>query len=255
MYNSIKISSRAEQGQRTYMEDEILHANNLHYYLSAVFDGHGGKRTSKFLKDHFVDYFESALAITGYDIRKSLFITIKQINQTVLQKSREGWTTSGSTANVVVICKKSKRLFLLNVGDSRTIICQKDNSGWSTKDHKASDNNEQSQIYKRGGYVSQEGRVMGTLLLSRAVGDIDVSKVISCQPEIFVRKINKKMRFLIQATDGLYDVLSNSQLCRIVNHFLDLKWSNKQIVDELMRIALKVKRSQDNTSIVLITFV
>lgn len=254
IFDTIKIASAQEQGKRTYMEDEIILENKSFYYVSGVFDGHGGKRASKFLRNNFVNYLEEELKLTNYNIPSSLFNTIKVINEVVIKKSKTGWTSSGSTVNVIVIDKISQQLYVLNVGDSRAIVCNLDNSGYSTKDHKASDPIEKANIEKRGGFVNYENRVNGTLLLSRAIGDVDVHKFISCQPDIFVLPIETNINFILQASDGLFDVMSNYELCNKINRYLNAGWTNQKIVDELMREALHVKNTQDNVSIILITF-
>ncbi len=254
MFKHIRVNSQTQQGKRTYMEDEVLHANNPLYYLTGVFDGHGGKRTSKFLKDNFSIFFDHELNLTHYDISQSLFNTIKKINKIILKKSRKGWTSSGSTVNVCVLDKISQQLYILNLGDSRAIVCNTDGSGYSTIDHKASDRKERKSIERRGGWVSEDNRVNGTLVLSRAIGDLDVSKYISCKPDLFVLPIERKMRFILQASDGLFDVMTNFELCSVVNKYLDVNWSNKKIVSELMHQSLNVKKSTDNVSIILLAF-
>ena len=54
----LKYGSSAMQGWRYRMEDAHLHQlNNKNYDIFGVFDGHGGKEVSLFVKNHFIEEF------------------------------------------------------------------------------------------------------------------------------------------------------------------------------------------------------
>ena len=54
----LKYGSSAMQGWRYRMEDAHFHElNNTNYDIFGVFDGHGGKEVSLFVKNHFVKEF------------------------------------------------------------------------------------------------------------------------------------------------------------------------------------------------------
>lgn len=81
-------------------------------------------------------------------------------------------------------------------------------------------------------------RVNGSLAVSRALGDFEYKNVEGCgpceqlvspEPEVFVRDRNDTDEFLILACDGIWDVMSNEDLCQFVRHRL-------QITDDLAEI-------------------
>ena len=73
-----------------------------------------------------------------------------------------------------------------------------------------------------GGFVA-EGRINGSLNLSRALGDMDykqskdlgvAAQMVIAVPEVRTLRLESGDEFLILACDGIWDVLSNQQ----VNH-------------------------------------
>ena len=87
--------------------------------------------------------------------------------------AREGdQSLAGCTATVILINNKSDAIYCANAGDSRTVLSTGGTSIDLSKDHKPDDHSESSRIYQAGGSV-EEGRVNGTLALSRALGDFE----------------------------------------------------------------------------------
>lgn len=71
-----------------------------------------------------------------------------------------------------------------------------------------------------GGFIS-DGRVNGSLNLSRALGDLEYKRVkglppaqqmITAMPEIRSLELHSGDEFLVLACDGIWDVLSNQQV-------------------------------------------
>jgi serine/threonine protein phosphatase PrpC len=63
------------------------------------------------------------------------------------------------------------KLVVANAGDSRAVLCRRGQAVEMSRDHKPMDEDERARIQKAGGFV-QEGRVNGSLALSRAIGDL-----------------------------------------------------------------------------------
>ena len=101
-------------------------------------------------------------------------------------------------------------LWMMNVGDSRAVLCKNDNSVLQlTQDHKPNDKNERSRINKLGGKIYYDGydwRIKD-LSLSRAFGDIEAKPFVSHLPQIYRYKLNNDDKFIIFACDGLWDVV------------------------------------------------
>ena len=107
-----------------------------------------------------------------------------------------------------------------------------------TVDHVASSAVEQKKIIERGGFISQSGgidRVNGILAVSRSLGDIKLAPFLSQTPHILALTKEEALEqcgnsmvttgvpcFIILASDGLWDVMSNKEA-------VDLAW---QVIKE-----------------------
>lgn len=67
-----------------------------------------------------------------------------------------------------------------------------------------------------GGFVGEKDRVNGIVAVSRAFGDIETKKFLICEPYISVTKITEKDKFIVLACDGVWDVLDNESVRKIV---------------------------------------
>jgi serine/threonine protein phosphatase PrpC len=233
------------QGKRDYMEDFIFYFQNNFTQFSAVFDGHGGKECSSFLKRNFFSYFQRGIA-KSHKIKHALIDAYMNAQKNFLNKN----LPSGSTCNTLVINKKTNNFFIANVGDSRAIICYKNNKVKQiSKDHKPSNKLEKKRIEQKGGFV-QENRVDGILAMSRSIGDKRIHHHLSSTPDIFEGSL-KNVKYIVQASDGLYDVLSNSKVCDYINTHIKNGTQKKDIPYYLVNHAIKNKGSMDNVSVII----
>ena len=78
-------------------------------------------------------------------------------------------------------------------------------------DHKPNRPEERERIENAGGVVVWAGtwRVGGVLAVSRAFGDRPLKKYVVPTPEIRTEAITPEDEFVIFASDGLWDVMSN----------------------------------------------
>ena len=84
---------------------------------------------------------------------------------------------SFSTATGVLVTPK--HFFMMNIGDSRSVVCRKNAFFFATEDHKPTHYSERMRIEKAGGHVSQN-RVNGQLAVSRALGDFEMKRNNAC---------------------------------------------------------------------------
>lgn len=89
--------------------------------------------------------------------------------------------------------------------------------------------------------------MQGCLAVSRAIGDVNYKPYVSAEPEIVVKKIEKdKDMFIVLASDGLWDVMTNEEVARYVYRNVVLRATDfKLIARELCREAL-IRGSCDN---------
>jgi len=150
----------------------------------------------------------------------------------------------GCTA-VCVLVRKGEVL-CANAGDSRALMCR---SGVATElsfDHKPASEVEKSRIEAAGGYLEDTpggARVNGNLNLSRAIGDLEYKKredltpeeqIICSTPDLIVKELTPDDEFIVLACDGIWDVMTNQQVCDFVRPRLLEKMDVKQIGVELL---------------------
>lgn len=234
-----------EQGRRDYMEDNVFYFKNNFIHFSSVFDGHGGKQCSLFLKRNLYTYFKRCID-KNKKIKKSIIDSYSLANKNFLNKRID----SGSTCNTLIINKKTNNFFVANVGDSRAIICYKDGSVKKISvDHKPDNKKEKKRIEKKGGFV-EDKRVDGILAMSRSIGDRRIAHHLSSIPDVFEGSL-KNIKYIVQASDGLYDVLSNSEICRYINSLMKKGISKREIPYYLVNHSIKNKGSTDNVSVII----
>jgi serine/threonine protein phosphatase PrpC len=129
----------------------------------------------------------------------------------------------GSTS--IIVIRYDQFLNIINLGDSRCVLCR-DNIGISlTKDHKPNWPEEQQRIENEGGKIYYDGDDwrIGDLSVSRAHGDLGANPFVSYLPDIYKYKIDKTDKFIILACDGVWDVLSPQDA---VNFVLEMCYEN-----------------------------
>jgi serine/threonine protein phosphatase PrpC len=236
------------KGRRDYMEDEVFIFDNKFIYFSSVFDGHGGNKCSLYLKKNLFPLFQINI-LKNKNIKKTLFNTYLQLNKNFLDTN----DISGSTCNTLLINKKVNKFYLANVGDSRAIICYKNNKiKQISKDHKPNSPKERKRIEKSGGHI-KDNRVNGILAMSRAFGDKNISNYVKPVPDIYEGLIDNT-KYILQASDGLFDVMSNQEICSYINQLIRNKIPINKIPYILINYAINTRNSMDNVS-VIITFI
>ncbi|XP_072953303.1 probable protein phosphatase 2C 33 [Typha angustifolia] len=137
---------------------------------------------------------------------------------------------SGTTA--VTAVKKGQDLVIANVGDSRAVLGTKDQNNCLvavqlTEDLKPNLPREEERIRQCNGRVFALYRDVARLWLpysntpglavARAFGDFIVKDFgLISVPDIYYRRITERDEFLVLASDGVWDVLSNKEVVDIV---------------------------------------
>jgi protein phosphatase 1L len=283
------------QGRRKTIEDfHTVHLGPMHQFYG-VFDGHLGNLASKYAASSFYVEIEEYLSNIDDLIRNqtSQLVWQEEVAKQVIQSFEDlhlgiieavelspggVMDESGTTATILYV--SSLAVVIANVGDSRAVMAQwlVDEKGIEyitarqlTIDHIASSDEERKQVLERGGFVSESGgidRVMGSLAVSRSLGDIKLASFLSRTP--YVRVMTKdevlkqcgKIRtpedsppcFIILASDGLWDVMNNQEA-------VDLAWQvikgNKngtayQDAAEVLTQEAYVRGSSDNIGVCIV---
>lgn len=248
----LKVVAAETQGKRQYMEDFNIIFENNDYLLTAILDGHGGKSCALFIKNHFVPTFQKYMKKHQNDIKQSLYWTAIELQNIILNTK---FTTSGSTCNVIVIDKKTNKVYASNIGDSRAILCDLDGFVHQiTKDHSLTDPGEYAMVYRHNGWV-ENNRVNGILSTSRSFGDINIAKYMSAIPDIYEEN-NRNIHLIMQSSDGILDVMDNQNICDFIQKNLSKQQniSLEKIAQDLIQYALFEKGAFDNLTIIIILF-
>ena len=216
---------------RDYMEDKgksILNFDsNPNNALFCLFDGHGGDEVSKLLQDCFPKYMKEILPLNIDNAEnkfKNLFLKIDN----KIKEKRNNYNQIGSTACIAYITEEGGKniLYCANVGDTRCILIKEFGNKRLSYDDRASDENEYNRIKNQGGIVF-DGRVYGQLMLSRAFGDWELKNYgVICEPHITRINLENDDKYIIMATDGVWDVLEDDDVYELSkfdsNNSLDL---------------------------------
>lgn len=264
----MKVHTISLKGERQQNEDthEVIinldgkNCKNKDVNFYAVFDGHGGKQVSSFLKEYLPKFFTDKRV--EYPIGKRYVVNVyDHIQKTLSANSYSKYT--GSTGLVVIHFKFEgcDYLNVINNGDCRCVLGRDNFAMPLTKDHKPNWPEEYHRITTLGGKIEFDGydwRIKD-LSVSRAFGDVAATPFVTHRPDLFRYKIDKADKFMILSCDGLTDVLSNSDIVNFVLmncYSSDLKTRinpNINIAKKLAEYALK-RGSNDNVSVIAVFF-
>jgi serine/threonine protein phosphatase PrpC len=267
----MKVYSYSVQGKResneyqhfifTNLEGDYKDKNDVN--ILGVFDGHGGKLVSKYLKEnlplYFIKKFQKNIFVKPEKFSKYTNTIFELVQGKLKEEHPRATTYCGSTACLAIHCvdktDKKKFLWLMNVGDSRCVLAKKNGIGEQlTKDHKPNSPEERNRIEKLGGKISFDGvdwRVKD-LSLSRAFGDLECTPFVTHLPQIYRYKISSGDKFLILACDGLWDVVSNQDAVDFVQDLINKNYKGNPS-KALCEYAL-TKGSMDNVTTIIYFF-
>lgn len=239
------------KGKRASMEDfyetSISEVDGQMVAFFGVFDGHGGSRTAEYLKNNLFKNLSSHPDFMK-DTKSAIVEAFKQTDVDYLNEEKGQQKDAGSTASTAVIL--GDRLLVANVGDSRVVACRDGSAIPLSIDHKPDRSDERERIEQAGGFIIWAGtwRVGGVLAVSRAFGDKMLKPYVVADPEIQEETIDG-VDFLIIASDGLWNVLSNKEAVTIVQDIKDAEAASRKLIEEAYS-----RGSSDNITCVVVRF-
>ncbi|XP_006083466.1 protein phosphatase 1B isoform X3 [Myotis lucifugus] len=276
--NGLRYGLSSMQGWRVEMEDAHTAVVGIPHGLEdwsffAVYDGHAGSRVANYCSTHLLEHITNnedfrAAAKSGSahepsveNVKNGIRTGFLKIDEFMRNFSdlRNGMDRSGSTAVGVMI--SPKHVYFINCGDSRAVLCRNGQVCFSTQDHKPCNPREKERIQNAGGSVMIQ-RVNGSLAVSRALGDYDykcvdgkgpTEQLVSPEPEVYELLRAEDDEFIVLACDGIWDVMSNEELCDFVKSRLEVSDDLENVCNWVVDTCLH-KGSRDNMSIVLVCF-
>ncbi|XP_068443917.1 protein phosphatase 1K, mitochondrial [Clinocottus analis] len=253
-----RVGAASVLGLRKQNEDRLrvarIHDNLLYF---AVFDGHGGPHAAdycatfmeKFIRDALEDEddLEKVLKKAFLDVDKALNAHLKYFNNASV-------LTAGTTATVAVL-RGGVELVVGSAGDSRALLSRTGRAEQLTRDHTAERRDERLRIQRLGGFVTWNGvgeaNVNGRLAMTRSIGDFHLkdSGVIAEPDTRRLTVQHASDSFLALTTDGINFLLSDQEICDVINQCQD----PTEAADVIAQQALQYG-SEDNASILVVPF-
>ncbi|EAY02887.1 Leucine Rich Repeat family protein [Trichomonas vaginalis G3] len=223
-------------GIRPSMEDALIIRTDPSPAIYGVVDGHAGFRTSNLAAYLLPMYFakHDNKSVSG------MAEVIRKLNDQL----RKLEVKDGATLVVTIVTPTE--IGCAHVGDARALVVRKDGTiAQLTSDHKATDRTEFDIVKENRAYLSA-GRLMGTLAVSRAIGDFAIDGVMRV-PSMTAYTMKKNDFRLVLGCDGIFDVMTNEEVGRIAAEVRDMHLA----ADTIKNIAF-ARGSQDNLSVVVV---
>ncbi|EFJ34528.1 hypothetical protein SELMODRAFT_405953 [Selaginella moellendorffii] len=223
--NSWSYGTAGSTGHRSKQEDRVLVvSSHADFGVFGVFDGHGSSGASDFAANTFYPVFSRRIA-EGQRLGEALQMAIEDVENMFMEKAHKQAWYSGSTACIAVVTPQVA--IVGSVGDSRALVCvARKNSTTNliemdstqlSKDHHPELAEERRRIEAAGGFV-EFGGVNGELAVSRVIGDMEFKAFgVSAQANVVEYRIeNSNEEFLVLASDGIFQRMSNQDVCNTV---------------------------------------
>ena len=254
---SISSQSQAGKGEDGFTkvnQDSFLVLQNEYnlkdFNVFSVMDGHGvnGHLVSRFTTKYFTSFFKKNKKMNSSNgSEDQIFYRLKKNDHDVLKRAfrhaeRDIEKNSDIDANFsgttcVMIFQVGNRILCGNVGDSRAIMVKGDKAIPLSIDQKPDDPEESKRIKENGGEISQyeedgeksgpfrvwqKGEVYPGIAMSRSIGDFIASKLgVIPEPKFIDEKIDKDTKFIVVASDGIWEFLDNDTVKNMVMPFYE----------------------------------
>ncbi|CAM8973483.1 unnamed protein product [Rhodiola kirilowii] len=229
-------------GRRREMEDAVavqkrFVKNLADYDFFGVFDGHGGSNVARFCRERMHEVVAAEVVAAGGRIvnwEKVMTGSFGKVDEEVNcgEMATDKTKTVGSTAVVAVVGEDE--VVVANCGDSRAVICRSGVAVALSSDHKPNRPDELERVEAAGGRVINWNgfRVLGVLATSRSIGDYYLKPYVISEPEVAVCERTSKDEFLILASDGLWDVITNEVACQVTRQCLYGRLKRRSSLDK-----------------------
>jgi len=240
-------------------EDRHAEVTNLSGSYFGVYDGHGGVHAANFVKEVLISYIQhyiQQVLVAESENFNLLSAMPTALSKAYVEADREFLLSgvldelklanvyTGACANNVIVM--GRHVFVANAGDCRAVLGKwnSQRKQWQSiqlsSDHTAA--TEESRLRREHPDepdVVRNGTIKGNLEPSRAFGDALYKDVmfnnylraefrmpepfkppyVTAKPEVYSRLLQNGDSFIVLATDGLWDRLSNDEVVQIIaNH-------------------------------------
>ena len=212
-----------------------IEINKENYSFYSIYDGHGGDVISNYLKDklqnEIIKHIKCFEDLNQY-FKKIILESFENIEYEIMKLSKKDPKIRKSGSCALILITNKDNIYIVNLGDSRGILCSNNLINIISVDHKPKNEYELQRVYKFGGKVENVNNIYrifpGGLSVSRSIGDSESKlpefgghmNIISATPDLLSFKNNGNIDFIILGCDGIYDNLSNKDICYCVYNTL-----------------------------------
>lgn len=206
--------------------------------LFGVFDGHGprGRDASQLVKQRLPELLMGQGDALNLDTQDTFVKCFNQMQEDIVAQGSFDCAVSGTTA--VMAHLHQRHLTVAWAGDSRAVLASEGPSGDLvasdlSEDHKPEREGERARIEASNGSVYRDVNEMGEdvgpyrvwgkkgpmlgLAMSRSLGDRLAHNVgVSASPDVKTVVLNPQDRFMILASDGVWEFVSSEEAIKIV---------------------------------------
>ena len=272
-----------ENNQDNYFIQKNFAGHKDYIYMS-VCDGHGtnGHHVSNFIKTILpIDMSENLkhrnILTDTEEIHQIIKETFIIANDKLVENQDIDSIFSGSTCVSVIFTPE--RLICPNIGDSRAVLARYDPNNNKyiaielTRDHKPTELDEKQRILENDGRIQpfvEDGEFVGPeriwikeeevpgLAMTRSFGDRVAATVgVISEPEIKEMELNINDKFMIIASDGIWEFISSQECVNIISNFYeknDIKGCCEYLYEESSKRWLKEEEVIDDTTLILVFF-
>ena len=242
-------AGKGEDGFTKVNQDSFLVLQNEYnlkdFNIFSVMDGHGvnGHLVSRFVTKYFTSFFKNNKKMnSSNEDENAIFYRLKKNDYDILKRAfrhaeRDIGKNSDIDANFsgttcVMVFQIGEKLICANVGDSRAIMVKGNKIIPLSIDQKPDDPEESKRIIENGGEISQfeedgeksgpfrvwkKGEVYPGIAMSRSIGDLIASTLgVIPEPKFIEDTIDKDTKFIVVASDGVWEFLDNNAVKDIV---------------------------------------
>ncbi|KAM3338178.1 protein kinase and PP2C-like domain-containing protein isoform X1 [Capsicum galapagoense] len=253
--------SFASCGRRETMEDrhflmpQLCDEKDVHIF--AIFDGHRGSAAAEFSSGALPGFLQNLGSVCSpSDALFEAFVATDVAFRTQLDlcRKRKGAVQKdwhpGCTAIAALIVRN--KLIVANAGDCRTILCRSGNTYALSRDHVASCLEERERIVRAGGLVKWQVDTWrvgdAALQVTRSIGDDDLKPAVTAEPEIASTTLSTEDEYIVMASDGLWDVVSERDVVNIIRDTVkEPGMCSKRLATEAAE-----RGSKDNITVIVI---
>lgn len=240
----MRVLTREAQGKRPYMEDRHCNVQiGKDTRCIGIFDGHGGSSVAEICESTFPLVIRQGIEI-HHEIGRALTNSFQIVDEIV---GKYNMPYVGSTAVIALVT--STAVWFANAGDSMAmVVYTSGESEMMSFEHKVE--NEKERIQSEGGRITYDdgcARIEQTLNVSRSIGDYHMKKHVICKP--YVRSISKefkKIKYVLMASDGVWDVFTKDKLSALMANHLNVE----QALDLIVTLSCNI--GSDNVTVTYI---